>query len=317
MKVKFGSTDEIEVKSGTYNGVYVNTLLKASAVNTALANSDYKPEQVAVKVELERDGDTKVILQNNLLILGLFNTITKGRHEFTNGIIKVPHGVAVKQVSQKSVFIDFGGALRIADNDVLRVQVTPNSSAITSNCDTQLSEVEAYLNPCIAYEEGIHQTHAKVITAATDSQPVNLGNNVTLVAFLNFDKTDYQNEVITNLTLSSDKLDLNLTGNRIIAMRPQQFAPNIPYVFNGAGRIFDLHPQTFLVFDGKKPDGQQVELDNARLDLQFNPDNVAASQNYVVWRTYSLTPQKAQETATRMAKHEAENIKKVVGGGTI
>lgn len=318
MKVKFGSSGELEIESGTYSGLHVNAILKAAASNTAIAQTAYNPAKIAVKVELTRDGKTTSIMQNNLMILGTYCTQKRGRTSFYIGIDKKVAAAGVYAEKHRNVFLEFPSIVRIGKEDTLRVEVSAGAESITAALNQNTSDVDFYLQPATGYEKGIPKIQSKVIAADTDSQQLHLGNDVTRIDVLNFDKTSWQNQVVTGLTLSSDKYDLNLNAPQIIAHRDLMYQERPGYRFGDAPdnqNVFEMPdylPQSICIFETDNILGEiPADLDDVRIDLQLDQTQVNASQNVVVWSTCTVTAKDFQDTSDRMAKHAKENLTKI------
>ena len=321
MICKIGESRQDKYTSGTINSITVIAAITAAATNTPLAASDFNPSQVNIKVTLKSAGKPHMIMQDNLQILGVFNSLKRGYHEFLNGLDKTYSAVGVKAVKIRPVTLHFGGHIRLSGNDELIVEVVPSQSGTFSSAvDTGVSHLEFYANQSIGYEMGLPSVKSEVVQQNTTNQSFNLGNNVTKLAYLNFDKNDLAAEVISNFSLSSDRLDISQTFNRLLASNPLNFdeVPATRYgsvlpihATDATGRAFrglDFLPQSMILFDGEKI---QNELDNARAEISFNSANVAASQNYVVWTTYETDAATVKDALNRQEKHLQEKLEKV------
>lgn len=320
MLVKMGESRQLTIPSGTYDGVNVNCILEAAAVNTRIGISDFDPQQINVKVMLKRNGRSYVMMQDNLLILGHHNTIIKGGYEFMTGLDLIAPAAAVKHNLMRSVRLNFGGPIRVGASDILLVEFSlAKSGLFTANVNAGNSYLEFDVNSCVGYEVGIFRTISQVVQANTTKESFNLGNNVTDISFLNFNKNGFENPVITNLNLSSDKLDLSLNYQQVLARHSMMFA-NIPNMRYGSalpihptdatGRVFrgsDYLPQSIVIHSG----AIESELDEVKLDISFNSADVAASANFLVWNQYETSTEILQEAQARQDKHLKENISKL------
>lgn len=320
MIVKLGESRQDVLRSGTYDSLLINSYLVHGTGNTAIAGNDFVPSNVNIKVVLKRDNKQNIIFQDNLLVLGSYNSLKSGYHEFINGIDKVYPATGVRAVKVRAVKLDFGGHIRVAKNDELIIEVSPNQAGtFSANLDNTLSNFEFYANPSVGYEQGIPQTLSEVVQANTTKQGFNPGDNVVKLALMNFDKNDLTNEIVSNVSLQSDRLDLSLSFNQVMArhfaMYPERAASrygtsvpiaSVPTVLRG----LDYLPQSFVIFDGTR---EGKELDQVRLDVSFNGANVAASQNYVVHTKIQTTMESLVVAAQREQKHEIEKIEKLGG----
>ncbi len=312
MIVKAGESRQDTLRSGTYDGITFIANIQAAAVNTALAASDFNPGSVSVKTILKRQNKTHVIFQDTLLLLGTFNTLLKGYDQFVNGVQKVYHGVSTKAIKLRPVTLKFGSPIRINSGEELFIEVTPAATGtFGAGADSAVSYIEFYANACVGYEFGIPSTIAEVIQATTSKQSFNPGNGIVDLSILNFDKDTLTNEVVSTLQLSSDRLDLSLSFNQLVAHHLQHYdkmaawrtGTTVPTTLAGQDvfRGLDFIPQSFVITNN-------TELAQVRLDVSFNSANVAASQNYIVYRQVQTDKKTIVEGINRQQKHTKENF---------
>lgn len=313
MIVKAGESRQDTLRSGTYDGITFIANIQAAAVNTAIAASDYNPGAVSVKTLLKRKNKTHVIFQDTLLLLGTFNSLLKGYDQFVNGIQKVYHGAATKAIKLRPVTLKFGSPIRINSGDELFIEVTPAAAGTWgAGADASVSYIEFYGNPCVGYEFGIPSTIAEVVQATTSKQSFNPGNGIVDLSILNFDKDTHTNEVVSTFQLSSDRLDLSMSFNQLLAHHMQQYdevaawrtGTTLPTTLAGQDvfRGLDFIPQSFVIT-------KSTELAQVRVDVSFNSANVAASQNYIVYRQIQTDRKTIIDGVNRQQKHTNENFK--------
>jgi hypothetical protein len=323
MIVKTGETRQEVLTSGTYNGIFLNVTLFAQLVNVQLNAADWNPATVQVKVILQREKQQHFVMNDNFQILGLFNTVLKGEFEFYNGMDYIFPGPAVKNVRQHMAFLYFGMPIRVNLGFVLITEVTiPTSGTFSTDCDLSLCNIEFTANPSIGYERGIPSTVSEVVQESSTKQTFNPGNLVTDLCLLNFDKNDFSTQVVQTLNVSSDRWNWNGNFNQVYLNHILQygFVPNFRYgsvlpiaASDPTGRVFrgnDQYPQTFYLFGGKTAMGRQ-ELNKCRVDISFNGTQVAASQNYLVYRRFITSKNLIRTSEIRAHKHAEENIKDV------
>ncbi|MEO5892124.1 MAG: hypothetical protein ABIQ31_17895 [Ferruginibacter sp.] len=319
MIVEKGQSRFERYTSGTFDGIYLNAYMVAAALNTPLVNGDLTMSQIAVKVVLKRKKQTYILMQDNLQLLGTFATLGNNYHEFTNGIDKVYPAADAKAVKVRLVKLDFGGHIRLTGKDELLVEISlPQVGWISVNVDDISSYIEFNAVPSIGYETHLPFTKFEVVQANANKLAFNPGDNITKMMFLNFDQNDLQAEIISNLSISSDKYDINLSFNQLLAHHLSMFdgqgslrygtALPISLAAPTIRRGLDYLPQSFMLFHG---DRIAAELDQCRVDISFNRDNVATSQNYLGYRTYEADIQTVQNAITRNAKHMDEKLTKI------
>lgn len=321
MIVRISEKQQMPLTSGTIEGVSISMYAVAAAVDTRLQPSDINPDQIQVKVLLQRRSKSNIIMQDNLLLLGLFNAQHKGMFEFIIGADHVAPASTVKHALQRYVNLMFGGPVRINAGDLMIIEVSvAKTGVVSSNVDSSSFYVEYEPMHCIGYETGLHQTIIDVVAANTTKQTFNLGDNVTAISFLNLDKNGHENPVVSNLSLASDRLDLSLSYNGLQARHLynksgqalERYGSTLPiHPTDGTGRVYrgaDYLPQSVIILSGQKLD---QEVDNARLDIAFNSANVASSANFVAYRKYTSDQTTLLAAEERQQKHLAENISKL------
>lgn len=314
MIVKLGETKNLTVKESTVDGILCNIYAMAAAVNTSLVAADFLKQEVTLKVILKRDKANKVIAQDNLLVLGLFSALNYGEQEWSKGTTLVYKDVAVKEQRLQTLYIPFGGPINIKGTDELIVEMVVGRAAFGANVDAGVSYIEFNPNYAIGYEYGTPMIKAEVLQANITKQKFSLGDNVTKIAFLNFDQTGLDSQVINSLQLSSDKVDMSLNFFDLFNRhRTVLLPPSIQH------RYFGTLPSTTEAFQGL-PDFPQsvivhasdinrnIELDNCSVDISTNSANVAASQNYLVWICYETTQEMIQKAENRREKHTVEKL---------
>lgn len=317
--VASGDMKQDKYTSGTYNGIFLNMYMVASALNNALAVADFDSSLVSIKVLLKSKDGVETIMQDNLKLLAAFNTLSKGAWEFQNGLDIIYPSSSAYNNKLRTVFLDFGGHIRLDNSELLIEVIMPSIGVFTSNVNVPSSYLEFYANPSVGYSAYIPFTQTEVVQAATTQQSFNIGDNITKLAFLNFDKNDLSAQVISSLNIQSDRLDVGYTFNQLLANNALQYS-DIPDLRMGSvlpislssttGRVYrglPPNPQSMIIWNGER---MENELDQCRINCTFNGANVASSNNYFAWRSYKTTQKQINEALNREAKHMKEKIQK-------
>jgi len=317
MIVKVGETRQDILRSGTFSGVTYIPQLVATANNTRIAVSDFDAQHVSVRVLLKRSGKQHIIYQDNLKLLAAFCTLRKNFHEWRNGLDKVNPGAAVKHIQVRPVTINFGTHIRVNAGDELILETSLAVGTFGAAINANDSFIEFYANPSIGYEAGIPSITLEVVQQGTTKQSFNPGDNVTDLVVLNFDKDSLTDEVLTNVQLGTDRYDLGLSFNQVLAHSMafvgydprSRYSDALPVTAAGQNvfRGLDYLPQSFIFFASDKGD----QIDQVRLDLSFNGVNVAASQNYVGFRRVESSKEIVRAALNRGEKHFRENFNKL------
>lgn len=318
MIVKLGESRQIKVTSGSYDGVTITAKLFAKVNNFQLGATDWNPQAVQVKVTLKRQKQTFFIFNDNLQILGHFNTMLKGQFEFYQGIDLIYPTSSVKNVRCNMAKLFFGGVQRVNMSDEMVVEVNlPSSGLWSTNVDETTSFVEFDIQSSVGYERGIWVTESEVVQEKITKQTFSAGDLVTDIALLNFNKDTLYPPILQTLNLSSDRLDLNLNFEQSLLNTMQQFgfvsnmrySGTLPWA-SSADKVFralDFFPQMHYIIGGKTTMGKK-ELNKVKVDATFASDEVAASQNYFVCRRFITSRDILASAEARMVKHAEENI---------
>lgn len=321
MNVSVGQNETQEKSSGTYNALYIGAILSHGTNNTSILVSDFDPSTINVDVSIKRaSGQTEKIMHDNFQLLGTFNTIDKGYHEFLNGIEKIPKGASQKEVKVRFAELSFGGHVRVNPGDKLMAKLTLAAAGVfSSNLNAANSSIEFDLVPSIGYQYAMPETIIEPIKASQSSDSYAVGDNVTRLMVMNFDQTDCVQEVITALNLTTDKIDRTLSFNQLQSLNVQNLSsasterygtslplsPTSPTVVRGVSYL----PQTYLLHDVEK---YKADLSKATLSISFNKAYVNASQNYVAYRKYSTDAKMLRTAVDRANKHKTEKMADIV-----
>ena len=313
MQIKVGSTQQDTLQSGTYSGLMVTAEMIHSTANTAFSTADYQPQNVQIKVSLRRQNQTHTIMGDNLKLLGTFNSLHNGYDEFFNGIQLVPAENGVKAKQMRTVYLNFGGNIRVNSGDTLVVEVTVNDATFSANVDTNNSKLDVNLVPTIGYETHIPQTRFDVVPQNTTTTAFNPGDNILRLVYLNFDKNDLKVPVVAHISLTSDRYDVSRTFNQLHAMKhlnlpalsALRYGTSLPVSAPTVMKGHNYLPQSLILFDGIK---QDAELDQCRIETSYDGAQVAASSNYYGYITYQATQAGIAAAIAREEKHTAEKV---------
>src|SRR5690606_38570864 len=113
------------------------------------------------------------------------------------------------------------------------------------------STIQVEANHSIGLEYAIHRMEFYAIQANQQSETVNLGDNVTRVALMSFEK-DYEKQVFKSASLSSDRLDWTANEQELINRHWDKFDYSLADVLiqDVVDTSHPLYfPNTFLIHD--------------------------------------------------------------------
>jgi len=194
--------------------------------------------------------------------------------------------------------VDFGGALNLKGDDILRIDWQLNSgfavaASDVTNAVIAMDEVETteteYFTPI---KEVI------VIQANQENPSFSLGENVMKIVFRQDDKTSIAsaNAVINSINLQTKQgLTKQDTYNEILT-KNQSYYPNTTE--------FGYRVQNFILYAGAD------ELDGVQLGFNLNPGNVNSSKNFILVQRFETSDEQVTRGMAIEAKKDAESEKK-------
>ncbi|MET3979984.1 hypothetical protein ABIB62_002673 [Mucilaginibacter sp. UYP25] len=258
-----------------------------------------------IQVILTRDSTPHVIMQSNLKILGLASTLnTLNQAAFAAGA-PIAEQLVNGQSSMVSFNIPLGGVIDLHGEDTIYVEVQTNSGLFLNPALEAASYLEVKPMKCYGVEKMIPRIRAMVIQQNEASNQYMVGNNLIRLALLNFDKTDFKNNVVNNVVFSSDRLDDTYNFSDLIAKKQSQFGNQL--ISNAANDIAALiqNDQSFLLTDFHH------EFDAVTLDISFNAPNVTAASNYIVTWNYDTDWTIIEKANAKVASFDEQTKKKL------
>lgn len=290
-----------KVKSQTVNAVRVKAILQNSNANPATADIDW--ENCQIKIILNRNGETHVIMQDDLKKLGLASTVdTLNQYAFTQNNLSQLTGNGQAAIMFK---IPLGGHLNLKGDDYLYIEVS-NMNGLFSQACAPTSYIEITMQKSVGYETFIPTIRSEVIQAGESNRKYDLGDNVIRAVLLNYDQQDFKTPVLSNITISSDRYTDDLTFADLVLDKTSRYGMQTSdnTKVDIADRI--QQDQCFVMIDF----GQ--EFDQVEFSIKFNPGNVNASQNYIVYWDFYTNPEIVQKAQQKMVKHQNEAQTKIL-----
>lgn len=303
--IAFGVAKPFSAKNQNITGFEGYIRIAATAVNTALVAADLDLSKISVKISLVRRGQNIPIatdnLQNLTMASNYFSPIIRtAQASWLNGGTRIllAAAVASKEIRVCPVKFDFGGIINLDGDDRLMMEFNLASSAISAAVDTATSYANIDFTSGIGIEYVTPQYRSIGIEAACTSLSETLGDNVTRVVLINTNKTDVleASQVVTNLSLSSDKLSYTADYARLLEMQTAQFVDET---------IAGYRLQSFCLYNGG------MDLDNVKLDASTTSANVTASKNYIAVFNYMSDPLTLAKAQFMQSKQDRYNLKKV------
>ncbi len=262
---------------------------------------------VQMKCILRRNGREHIIFADNLQVLALesmfFTSIECLQHP---GYLSLMSGSisSLPYTYGQHLLIDLKSPINLQGDDTLSLEVAVTSAWLPSPAMLSFasgSTIEMVWREAIGVETFIPVIRSKYIQAGISKVDEAIGDDITSLAFINTQGaspgsflTD-ATAIIQQMTITSDRYNINDTLDRMIARRRAQFETQ---------GISDLHGFSFVLI----PEG---ECDQVKVSLQMNALNVLVSKNVLVWRTYIVDKTTVARSARMHEKHDRRNTNKL------
>jgi len=312
MQIRVNEKRTDNIRNETVNGLNVTVLLSADNVNKSIPPTEYMgksgfdPANVLINVRLMRKGKIYNMISSNLGVLGAYCSILKNHTLWKHGSVKEKKSNNSKEVVSRSLFIPFFGHHNIKGDDELTVTVNVSRDAFKDGINATESSVLVTANQSIGIETAIYSFHEAVIQQNMSNESFNLGDNVVRVGLMSFE-LDPLKQVYKNASLSSDRLDFTANEYELELRHLQQFPYNSSDVLladkstNGAPQPY---PNSYIIHD-------KDEIDQAKITINMNSQNVDGSKNMVVWTKFETSAEILIKAQAMADKHANENISKL------
>lgn len=295
MKVEKGQTDNHKVMGKTIDGLRGYLYLLHTTVNTAFVAGDLNRNDITIKAVLMRDGARHDIVNDGLQNLAAFSMFSRGGFPMWNAsgafISYRDQTAAIKQLAHVPFVIDFGGHINLKGDDYIMLEVRVNNSAFGANVDAAGSYLYMEERESVGVEVATPSIRAVTIQAAQTIVNHDLGNAIDKILFLNLDKDGYKEDtqVVSSASINSDKYKLDAGWHELFAQRVDEY--DINYLDG---------KQSFLLFN------EGVNLNNVSVRMNLVGENVVASKNYLMYRSWTFNPRIVKRGLLANEEHKFE-----------
>lgn len=317
MIIRIDETRSQQVTNNTINGFYLNVLLVGKAVNTLIKRTgygtgiDFDASQVSLKATLKRDGKIFNLFNNNLGIIGQYNSLLSGGKNWLLGTDYVRPTASTVHKNVRTLFVSIGGHLNLKGTDEIDIECTIGRNTFqASTLETSSCYVDIKPAFSIGKEIGIYTLFSETIQAGTTSDTFNLGDNVTKIALMNFEDTDETQQIVSNISISSDRYDQSFSLPDLITRNMTMYgkqAYNKGYD-RTTGVVTDsytpAYPQSFVLLNDE-------EIDKTGVDLTFDGSKVNSSKNFLCYTSFVTSLEIIQRGQYLESKHTEENLSKL------
>lgn len=292
MIIRNRETQTENVRNQTVNGLSVKAVLIGSG-NPGSGSVDF--EQCVAKIVLNRNGVQDIILQDNLKVLGVASTIDcLNEYAFAGNNLQIDSNLG----TFIGFVIPFGGHINLKEDDFLFVEITNLQNMFSADVQNS-SYLETKLIKSVGYEEYIPSIKSKTVQANESTRKYDIGDNVKRVAVVNYDKTAFTNNVINNITVSSDRYNENLTFLDLVLGKTSRYGKQLlPVAADQDISVSLQNDQSFVLMDFHQ------HFNGVELDINFNSPQVAQGKNHIVYWTYRTDMTILQKAANMQSKHQ-------------
>lgn len=300
--IVYGGTDSITATTGSFKGVSLTTILTNGTANTAFTGDVVDMTNANLRVIWSDGKKERVICNDNLRNLLATSQIESPAFEYVIDQSKIistlAAGIGVKATAIRPLVFDFGEVVTVPRGGSLYVEVSVSNSYYTSQCEAATSKLQFDTMEGIGNMTVIPEFRSKIINAAVTNPSENLGDNVTKLVVVNYDKTSFltADNVFNTLMVTSDKVKINDTFSDLVGRNEEQFSSQADA---------QIRKQCWLLHNSG------VELDNVVVDGVTNSSNVTASKNFILWKTYFTDTAIVSQAVARKEKHENKALVKL------
>tara|TARA_B110000902_G_scaffold57447_1_gene67210 strand:- start:247 stop:1149 length:903 start_codon:yes stop_codon:yes gene_type:complete len=290
-----GEKKRFDIQGQSIKGLQFDTIsIKSTSAADAFANLG----AVDVSIVLYQGGTETTLCSGSLLPLVMASGFKNGHFLSAQGVAGLTTLVptAGSMATLQPTSIDFGGVINLRGNDKMTVEVRCNTGFCTANQNAGSSNMTVSAVEGIGLQWVTPKIQYQTIGNGESNFRQNIGDNVVSIHYINTSiTTDTATaQPITNIRLFSDRYNVNDSNNQLISKRGAQFETT-----GDSG----LRKSSFEILDR--------EVDDCRVELDLNPNNVATGVNYVVWRTFSTGLGQVKRAKKSRSKHQAKAMGKV------
>lgn len=300
MKFEPGSHDTLKIQNQNVVGLRFNNTLIGAAADTAITTPSVDWSKINAEITLTQDGVEHTIYNGKLQPVLIAASLLKSDYAMFQGIsgnhaniVTLADASGVKEISSNGGNFFFGDIINLKGGDKIEVVITMDSDCYHATADSSVSFLTVEPVEGIGKQTTIPQWRVKPITDNDSNPKWDLGDNVTLVAIVNTDKTSIlsADAVVDRVTLLSDKLEFKKLNSDMLLDR---------IALHSSITDANDRKQSFLLHS---TDNGGKELDKCSIELDVDTAEVVASKNFLVWRRFTTNQEIAKRYQEREVKH--------------
>lgn len=303
MILKSGETRQLVLRNKSVDGLTIKAVMEHTTNNTAFSGEILDLTKLIAKVVLKRRGQSDQHIYGDIvkpwaMFSGYYNGGFAQIADNSYSILRA-EDTSVDALAFQTLSLKFGGVINLKGDDELYIELNSIAGMFAATVDTATSHIEFNPVEAIGYEIGTPIIETTSISANESRIQEDLGDDVKLVAFINFDKTGVleANTPISSVSLSSDRLSLTDNYYELLAKRADQFESKSEA---------DVRDQCFMLVNAS-----HSEVDEASLDLTLVSGNINTGKNYLVTQKLYVTPETVVKAARLEQKHDQQMANKI------
>ena len=276
-------------------GVLCTAYLFAASAGTAMTGVLVDQTRIRLRAIIKRaNGVEREIYNDQIRYANAISGFNLPFFEFFQNStleIQTANASGVVQTGSIPMYVDFKKTYHLEAGDSLFIEVNTTGFTSDASVSSTASYLEVYEVDSTDQETDAQDCEFGIynIQAGKTADVVNLGDGVTEILFINFDKSSIltADSPIATVSIDSKQFKVtNLTFQGLLANRQRIFPSKA---------LSDVRYQSHMLYSG-------VPIDGARVDLTLNGSNVNASSCYIVWRKQPVTA----TTLARGQRHAAQ-----------
>lgn len=280
MKIVNTGTENFTVRDITVQRLMINAFIFTSA----LAAVDFN--KIRITCLLKRGGKNIQIFNGYLGVLVRESLFFSG-YEYANNASQSIATAGNEYLIPLA--IDLGSVINVKNDDELTVEMDLQAGWYGTGTTPANCYIDANWRQAIGVERVIPKINLETVKAGGGELKASLGDNVTRISVINTESAviSLAQARCTSLQIISDRYNISETFTQSLGRRSLQFDNVI---------VANLRYQSFTWLP-------ETEIDNVQFIAVYNSANVAASANYLVWRSYEYDMTVANRASLYDEKH--------------
>ncbi len=297
MLVYLNGNKPLIVKNAKIREILFKAVIQMVSGTNSIITGDFDPSKITVKVSLHRGGKMQVLQSSSLLVMwmrsayktGIFQSFRTAAQAWSDFAISAS-GLYVVPMT-----LDLGGWVNLHGSDKLKVEIN-FTSGFSTNINANASFLDVREIKGDGIEAGVPYIRIEAIENGAQRLSYDLGDHVEECMLICTDQTkDFTvaSQLFTDLNIESDKVKGSFNYPDMLERRMQEWEFASQWQARG---------QNWMIIDEKDA------VHNGKLDVNFDPANVATGQVFLVVKHFDRNPAAMQRSYHAL---QVKNLKSV------